>query len=185
MIKCRAKMIDGSPVTFDLLPEETVTVGEHPHIQRECIGHGLHVVSSSYAYWGGTAQRYEAMRSAIERAGVYTATAEMWKLHPDGVLTRVEQKKPGIISFECGRWVRLFPPMVRGEPCDMNPGGLGYFAPSDSPRGPTWEMVAAGSAALHDMVIEEATIVRGQVWFQDSRKVVTEIWKRMEKEILK
>jgi hypothetical protein len=62
-----------------------------------------------------------------------------------------------------------------------------YFAPAvpDSmplpPTEATWHMIAAGSAVLHDMIIEQATMDRGRLWFRDSGHVLRHIWRAMEK----
>lgn len=99
-MKCRAKMIDGSPVTFDWGPELCEDREGHPYIRRECIGEGFFVVTESYAYGEGENGRIKNMRLALERAGVDTATVEYWS----------DQARGALGFAPPGAWIRMFAP---------------------------------------------------------------------------
>lgn len=100
-MKCRAKMIDGSPVTFEITAEEVVDRYGHPHLQQDAIGEGFFVRSVPYAYWGGIKYRDDRMRVALDLSGVDTATVEYWT---DSVQPRN------------GWWSLMFPPAYPNGP---------------------------------------------------------------------
>ncbi len=106
-VKCRAKMCDGSPVTFDCEDHGVVPLDG----LRDChlttfIGDGFFVRSEYRSIWddrfGSDAEhRAHVDRLALERSGVDTATVERWEITP--VCGQNGE------AFPCGRWVPVFP----------------------------------------------------------------------------
>lgn len=159
MRQCRAKMIDGSSVTFEWGPEEVVQIDGHPNIRVDCIGHGFHVRSESYAYDGGEALRFENMRAALRWSGVDTATVEY-----------LDYEKPERITgflFRCrAHWVPVFPPVLKEAPASRMPGMITYINAE-----PTAEMMEAGMA--EGMACWARSI--------GNRETIRRVWCAMEK----
>lgn len=164
-MKCRAKMIDGSPVTFEITPEEVVDRDGHPHLQQDAIGEGFFVRSVPYAYWGGVKYRDDRMRVALECSGVDTATVEYVESY---VQHRADSRMPSDLR---PNWEPLFPPVVKqpmltGEPKSYLPGAITYIRIVE----PTQAMIEAGWAALLDSPL-----------YGEPRKAIQMIWRAMEK----
>ncbi len=146
MTRCRAKMIDGSPVTFEfhdrgpLLEDIDGTVWlrryhatSAPVHVSEMIGEGFHVVSVVPDQWDDrfgspAAKRQHFDRIALERSGVDTATVERWE---EGVQPR------------SGWWVPMFPiPTYDNKPISS------WSEAQARCVEPTGDMVRAGISTL-------------------------------------
>lgn len=119
-MKCRAKMINGDPVTFErhdrgLIREASTSSNEKDAYAIELLGEGFHVWSevSRWAAEPIARSREVALRHHLECSGVDTATAERWD--PDG-LTPFGDFSRGVAYV--GRWEPLFPPVSRTPTMD-------------------------------------------------------------------
>lgn len=191
MIKCRAKMIDGSPVTFEwhdlggLLYRDTKTglEGICGPYTVDMIGEGFFVRIEGGIF---TEARFgniwlEHCRLALEHAGVDTATAQQWD---EDIWNQISSYWEGTTQ-RCrgtlGAWVPLFPPVVHEKPSTQAPGPIWHSQFETVPAEPSPEMLHNGSAALRDAIVLQAMMHKGQFQFRDPLEVVRDIWKRMEK----
>lgn len=168
MMQCRAKMIDGSPVTFDWIdhgglrwvPSESDNSGWGAPYFTEMVGHGFEV----WSMWRGYSQdtpydRIEADRRALERSGIDTATVERWE-------PEVARLPTGVKFSYADCWVPVFPPVLKEAPASLMPGMITYINAE-----PTAEMMDAGMA-------------EGMAcWAQSigNRETVRRVWCAMEK----
>lgn len=171
-MRCKAKMIDGSPVTFEMV-EYQVEVDSHPYLRTECSGEGFFVRSSTYAYWGGEAYRKSRIKLALERAGVDTATVEYEEnfYQPDQPI--------GSIRWGDLRWVPLFLPVpkhsaLRDEDVLSETERWAFgLLPRAPKENPDENMINAGLLELD------------RVWnsqFCNRKNIVRLVWRAMEKE---
>lgn len=175
-MKCRAKTITGQPLTFEITPEEVVDRDGHPHLQQDAIGEGFFVRSVPYAYWGGTKYRLDRMKSALDRAGVDTATVEyhQWGVNRFG--------KP----WE--KWLPLFTPVVK-QPWKVGwvdaggkPGGIIYTEDEvtslrsmlDAERRMNKELSERLAAKVLDKAFSDATKMPGRMIYVGAEGLVTE-----------
>lgn len=105
MRHCRAKMIDGTPVTFDALDWDNTYPGRPNRWVTEYLGHGFGVISESPKHFDHP-YRVERDRQALENAGVDIYTMEA--------------------KFD-DEWVRVHsPPELKNEPALRAPSMLTY-----------------------------------------------------------
>lgn len=228
-MKCRARMIDGSWVTFERHVRDVVERDAYRAITgttdwpyglllsvliTEFVGEGFHALAVTK--WGGNYGSLEEASSwrtrdellILERSGVDTATVEYWQegnwqahqhmMFSDG---SPDQHKRWQMD---GNWVPLFPPVLREEPETIAPGSLSYMSVGEveglrkmlnaerrvtvelkrrleAGGEPTFDMVAAGAAKLHD-VLQDVAISRGEVMPRDGYgEAIRAIWRAMEK----
>jgi len=168
--QCRARMIDGTPVTFEHIDLGNVAAGIYG---VDMIGHGFHVRALSWA--SDYKARTEMDRRELERAGVDTATVEYLDSYSEHRL------HPWLSSDLRPNWVPMFSKeSVWGidwsKPASLAPGTMTYDPFEVSPT-----MIHSGYAALRDAVDRYAQLQHGHVWFSDPEAVVRDIWKRMVK----
>lgn len=192
MTRCRAKMIDGSRVTFEhhdrgLIDRLAKSDAEDVYAV-ELIGEGFHVWSevSRWASHPIDQSRNVALCHHLERSGVDTATVEY----------RTENRDPtqGVLGWW---WTPLFPPVLREEPASINPGILTYMrTPAEQEvlrlskmlsaecamtkelqrrlqdrAEPTWLMTNAGAEVLASAKYRDESM----------RETLAAIWRAMEK----
>lgn len=78
-IRCRARMIDGTPVTFELKDHGRVPLdGLRDCYLTTMIGEGL-FIRSEFRPLGNATNRFEFDRATLERHGIDTSTVERWE----------------------------------------------------------------------------------------------------------
>ncbi len=148
MIKCRAKMIDGTPVTFE---HHDCGPVYSPEIQQNVLrsaytGEGFYVVSDVPGMSHSTEWRLSRDRYALERCGVDTATVERWEPGRHHVRWAPDNND---LYWVDGRWEPMFPPSpeLKREPATPMPGTITY---SDfGPRLPS-QITAGIRQAIND-----------------------------------
>lgn len=187
-MKMRAKMVDGSPVTFESIDHGGLKYRLNndselkvcPPYTTEFVGEGFHVISK----WSGQAMyldqddligypRLAYDRWSLARSGVDTATVE----YLDRFLEHRFDRPIPIDLRE--HWERMWPePSLKGTPATFMPVTVTYMGEDNLV---TEDMLLAGAAMLEDMTVRHATIDRGKVWFRSPSVVVTNIWRAMQK----
>lgn len=179
-MKLRAKMIDGTLVTFEShdLGQQMLTILYSDGLAiragyvTEFVGEGLYVRSECC---GGPEQRREADRLALEHGGVDTATVEVLEFSGDWW-------RPLWPNFWDGQTLRVPAP-------DENPGRdredaeflLGMRQTHAGYGQPTEAMIAAGAAGLHDILYSELIVEAGRVRLRDYRGTAILLYEAMEK----
>lgn len=194
--QCRARMIDGTPVTFEMIDhgpvfllgedgcdgftDDSVFAARWQCVQKllltEFIGYGLHVRSYTPLDYSPETRSVRD-KFAMRRVGVDTPSAE----YLDSYIEHSFDRR--LFSDLRPHWIPLFPrPMaeIRGEP-----GGITYCMNLAESAEPTSTMIHNGCSALRDAVDRCAYLKHGHLWFSDPEDVVRDIWKRMEKGRLK
>ncbi len=180
-ISCRAKMCDGTPVTFEWEDrgECWARPGDPIFLVTEMIGHGFHVVSRVPYNLQNVAYRHDRVRSALEHAGVDTATVE----YESGFY---DDQPPGPSRYwRAGdtwvnrRWVKMFP-VVKEEPASLMPGPI-FYRDSEIYRlaamleHPTERMIEAGYDKWLELEVARSPTRVG------AHAMICAIWRAMEK----
>lgn len=143
MIKCRARTIRGDAVSFDY-EERLIRSPLGDAYVAEFVGEGFHAVSEVGRYWGDRSSVYvmDRHRLALDRAGIDTATAQRWEAENPTVAWI---RAGGNLAGPWGRWVPLFPPVIKEMPADFPmPGHIVYVETDPGmPEKPDDALIAA------------------------------------------
>lgn len=197
-MKMRARMVDGSPVTFEstdlglmyelgenweggLTPDPAYAKRfrfSRPVHVTEFVGEGFFVRS----IWDGRAQyiksddpigypRLAFDRNMLERSGIDTATVEYLDCFLEH---RFDSRMPSDLREH---WERLWSgPSLKGEPATVVPGSITYMGEDELI---SEAMLANGCARLHEALIKGARLDSGMIVMRNSVEAVSSIWRSM------
>lgn len=180
-MKMRGKMVDGSPVTFESIDLGLVYPKSGPpsvagSYITDFVGEGFHVRSEIMNIWRDDLSPEHLLyfyRRALEQSGVDTATVE-----------REGRWIAGWGKDRCDvEWEKIWPTVTRFDEPRRGFGPFevkGIFLDYCGEEMLVGEaMIEAGVARLKDMLVEQAIVRNGEIWFRSPTIVLTKIWQAM------